>query len=329
MKGKSDGRGKFFGKIYRYQRFNTLTLSALCCDQLHFAPPDSFNDPFDCRPVIKSDSNNQELRETLGLLIQKRVLAEIKDSLRKAKIKGDKAEAYAMSSANKEVSRILENIAYEATNPEYQCGEQDAENLILTTEVRDELMSQYDRGVCCFASTFNNPLLWSHYADHHRGICVGYSVKRHPQPHLHRVVYGGSRVIRTSTIVRAVLKNDQEAKGDLDRDVLLRKAGGWKYEREMRLFGQRGLRDSPLLLSDVTFGLRCPEVLKYVVYSALRSRKNDVNFYEIVSGEEEFRLKRCKIDADDLERSYPMTAISGEEMFDVVLGGVDDVESKR
>jgi len=31
-------------------------------------------------------------------------------------------------------------------------------------------------GVMCFSSTWKNPVMWSHYADQHRGICLGFEV---------------------------------------------------------------------------------------------------------------------------------------------------------
>ncbi len=55
-------------KIYRYRSFSELTIDSLCMDQLYFANPISFNDPMDCQPTIKSDSNNDELKAILSEL---------------------------------------------------------------------------------------------------------------------------------------------------------------------------------------------------------------------------------------------------------------------
>ena len=32
-------------------------------------------------------------------------------------------------------------------------------------------------GLLCFCAQWHNPLLWSHYADRHRGICLGFDVR--------------------------------------------------------------------------------------------------------------------------------------------------------
>src|ERR1700686_3023361 len=31
-------------------------------------------------------------------------------------------------------------------------------------------------GLVCFSADWNNPVQWSHYADHHRGVCLGFEL---------------------------------------------------------------------------------------------------------------------------------------------------------
>ena len=37
--------------------------------------------------------------------------------------------------------------------------------------VKNELAKQC--GILCFSAHWNSPLLWAHYADNHKGICLG------------------------------------------------------------------------------------------------------------------------------------------------------------
>jgi hypothetical protein len=74
-------------KIYRYQKFSTWTVQTLCHDQLHFADPTDFNDPFDCQPTVESDSNKDTLCHILGKLICRRVESEVSASLAKGCVK--------------------------------------------------------------------------------------------------------------------------------------------------------------------------------------------------------------------------------------------------
>jgi Protein of unknown function (DUF2971) len=301
--------------FYRYRAFNTATLQSLCNDTLYFSPPGMFNDPLDCSPTVECDSTNDQLRGLLEGLIQRRVSAEILSSLKEGKLRGKKAAAHASKWAVAEAKRELADIAYHATNPDYAVSVDEAEGWLLTSEIEREILRYYERGVCCFSTTCTSPLLWSHYGDQHQGLCIGYGTDRIPKPTLHKVIYGGSRGIKTSMLARAFLDGSEDAKEELDRNVLLRKARGWNYEKEWRLIGSQGLQDSPLLLKEVVFGLRCEHSVIHAVVEALERRDKLVQFFEIYEVRDRYLLRRRSVNLDELSASYPKTAMSGDEMF--------------
>lgn len=113
-------------KIYRYQQFSAITVDLLCHDNLHFADPATFNDPLDCQPTVKSDSDRETLRLILTELIMKRVEAETLASLKIAGLNGNKASAHAKKLGERTARDELANIAYHATNPEYETSKEDA-----------------------------------------------------------------------------------------------------------------------------------------------------------------------------------------------------------
>jgi hypothetical protein len=264
---------------------------------------------------VDADSDIDTLRHLLSELVRKRVEAESVAALNKAHLKSKKAAAHAKRLGEQAAHSELANIAYHATNPEYEVSEEEAERWLLASDIQRELLKQYDRGVCCFPAAVDNPLLWSHYGDQHCGLCIGYGLNRTPRPQLRKVVYGGSRTVATSLIAKALLENDPEAQELLDRDVLLRKAPPWRYEREWRLLGNRGVQDSALELKDVTFGLRCPVALQHAVITALESREEEVRFYEMYEVRGSFKLKRKPVDTDEMRAFLPKTARSGVEIF--------------
>ena len=302
-------------KVYRYQQFNTRSVESLCHDNLHFADPTSFNDPLDCQPDVESDSSRDDLRLILTELIKRRIEAEAVASLKNAKLSGKNAIDHAKKLGNQTARSELEYIAYQATDPDYEVKKEVAECWLLTSKIQHELLKQYDRGVCCFSSVVDNPLLWSHYGDQHRGLCIGYNRDRNPVPKLHKVEYGGSRVVTTSLIAEAHLVKDPKSQELLNRSVLLRKASPWRYEREWRLIGNRGTKDSPLALKDVTFGLRCPSAVIHTVVSSLESRDDEVKFYGMYKVKGSFKLKREPLDLTEMSIYLPNTARSGIEVF--------------
>lgn len=301
--------------FYRYRTFNATTLEILCNDTMFFAHPSTFNDPMDCNPTLRCDSSLDELRQLLTELTRRRVDAEIKAALGKARVRGDKVAMYSAKQAEVEASRVLSRIAYMATDPDNAAGATQAEEWNLTSEIERELRRHYERGVCCFSTSYSNPLLWSHYGDQHKGLCIGYKLDRVPPPTPQRVLYGGDRQISTSSLFRAFIEGDEPEAKALDRDVLLRKARCWSYEREWRLIGPQGPQESPMLMSEVIFGLRCPSSVMHTVAQALGRRSSPVRFFAMHEVQGKFLLRRRNLDIDDLCPHLPHTAESVDEMF--------------
>lgn len=84
---------------------------------------------------------------------------------------------------------------------------------------KDE-MSKH-RGVLCFSLSWHNPLLWSHYADKHRGVALGFDVQ--------------DQILKAVSYVeqRPVLK---EISIEVAHWLLFTKYVDWKYEQEARVF---------------------------------------------------------------------------------------------
>lgn len=159
--------------------------------------------------------------------------------------------------------------------------------------------------------------MWSHYGDQHRGLCIGYSIPDDVRPDLHRISYGGSRLVQASAVGR-MLDGDSAARAQVDEAVLLRKAAEWRYEKEWRLIGPRGLHDSPLELEEIVFGMRCTSAVKYAVIKALEARHRRVRFFEIREQAGRFTLEKRVLDIDELASSYPRRARSVHEAFEDV-----------
>ena len=77
-------------------------------------------------------------------------------------------------------------------------------------------------GLLCFSETWGNPVLWGHYADGHRGICLGFDV---PRTFLRKVEYVTCRQPLPKTLDEAFM-----------RRLLSTKFSHWQYEQEYRAF---------------------------------------------------------------------------------------------
>ena len=84
-------------------------------------------------------------------------------------------------------------------------------------------------GMLCFSRTWKNPVQWSHYADRHFGICLGFEV---PARQLRPVKYRTTRI--RPELLRMIFH--QEYQESFMEDVLSSKFSHWRYEQEMRSF---------------------------------------------------------------------------------------------
>lgn len=310
-----EGRMGIPKRLYKYRAFSALTVDLLVSDKVYFADPSSFNDPLDTKPCVKPDLPVDQLEQTLRKLIENRIAAEMTTAARTIMYRGPKTMDHIERHSKRQAERIIADIAYNATNPEYAAMSPGPQIKLLTYQLQVELIQAYGKGVLSLAERNSCPLMWSHYGDQHHGLCIGYEVPLDEQKNLHKVQYGGSRLIEASKVAD-MLNADETARNEVDTSVLLRKARDWRYEKEWRLIGQRGLTDSPLELSDVTFGTRCINSVKHSVIKALEGRDKPIKLYEMREVHGTFNLKRFALNEQELTASYPHRARSASECFD-------------
>jgi len=105
---------------------------------------------------------------------------------------------------------------------------------LLSTRIADKHLRQrhaawrrnamFRYGVICFSRSWENPVLWSHYADKHRGICLGFDV---PDPLLRTVRY-----LETRAPLDGFLESGTE--NDEPGALFYTKFSHWQYEDEVR-----------------------------------------------------------------------------------------------
>lgn len=83
--------------------------------------------------------------------------------------------------------------------------------------------------IICLCRTRTNPLVWSHYADRHKGVALEFEV---PEEFAIKIRYQATRL----EVARESLEQKAGALEDLGRKFLITKYSGWKYEEETRVF---------------------------------------------------------------------------------------------
>ncbi len=309
-----ENRKKMPKRLYKYRDFSDRTLAMVISDNVYYADPSTFNDPLDTRPSLKTDLDVAKLEKVLRSFVERRTSAEMSAAAKTMESRGPKTMDHIKRHSRRQADQLIGEIEYRAMDTDYDS--EDRQRLLLGHYIEEELLRQYDKGIVTLAERATCPLMWSHYGDQHRGVCIGYSVPVNAAGDLHKVEYGGSRLVAASKVA-AMLGGNDAARGQVDEAVLLRKASSWRYEREWRLIGPRGLQNSPLELEEIIFGMRCKAPVKYAVVKALEDRDRLVKFYEMLEVPGTFELKKCALNHNhELFVHFPKRSLSIIEAFE-------------
>jgi hypothetical protein len=173
-------------RLYKYRAFSKKTLRMFSEAEVYFARPETFNDPFDCNPAVVSDVDMSEVER-----LWKRV------AVRSHQARGDSQDA-----AREKAARQLGEYRYNATEygGTYNDNGEGTDTYVrfLVRDITDYVNLRYQgHGVLSLAERWDCPLMWSHYAEEHNGLCIGYSTDDHRCKQLGPVNYRSSRYIKS------------------------------------------------------------------------------------------------------------------------------------
>ena len=177
------------------------------------------------------------------------------------------------------------------------CHKRESGNM-LPTETRKLLLQH--AGVSCFSETRESILMWSHYADEHKGVCIGFSVADLLQSLMCNPVGPCIEGVSLSSVPCVVQYNDvlpvwEAGYGETVGDVVATKARCWAYEREWRIFALHAAGKQQKLLpgtfKQIIFGAKSAENDKAGEINALAKRYPAVEFLKAKISREEYKVE--------------------------------------
>jgi hypothetical protein len=122
---------------------------------------------------------------------------------------------------------------YEATMLATNVFNQPKEFDKMVNEVVEQQISK--SGICCFSQLHDNILMWSHYSDSHKGVCLKYDIINDPSFFVFPVIVNYQNQYSTFNYFR-------EEKQIIDK-LIRTKSLDWSYEKEIRILklNQSGL----------------------------------------------------------------------------------------
>jgi len=222
---------------------------------LHFAAPQTLNDPFDCRVHFRSSFSLKELKHKYSTLANKN-MPHLNREQRRAKVAAD----------------------LKAVDPQGLLS-------FMTSQLQAKVNTT---GVLCLSATDSNILLWSHYAAGHKGLCLKFAATRYTP------FFGLAQRVKYSQDYPQpdLLGASPEEQVDA---FLLTKATDWMYEEEWRIIdhdkGPGGQVFPKEMLLGVIFGALMKEEDKEAVNTWLQERKHPVPLYQASVASDSFSLR--------------------------------------
>jgi hypothetical protein len=120
----------------------------------------------------------------------------------------------------------------------------------------------------CLSKEHTNPTMWSHYADCHKGIVLGFEISDSLKLSGHDIEYKPN-IVEINEPFETVINDDE-----LALKFLKVKSMGWRYENEIRFFFSKkdcipkpiegdlrffiNMEDEGFILKEIILGINCP-----------------------------------------------------------------------
>ena len=222
--------------IFKYRSFNEYAIKNLVDDTIWLADPSSLNDPYDCSHWVDLDQ--------LAKMIFRRELPTIIKLNKQENVISPEVINQIMSSNEPFISYIETMLLMEPIEKREELRHISTIEWEQMKESNSRNASNYLKGklkLCSFSERLDSIVMWSHYADLIRGLCIeyditSYSCEDYQRKHLYPVIYSDTMVDATRFVILKV--NGDDVNRLFPLLVGLVKARDWSYEREWRLIFQ-------------------------------------------------------------------------------------------
>lgn len=292
-------------KLYKYRPFDLDTLHILSDAESYYAKSKSFNDPLDCDGTLKGDTDVASMEKLYSEMIPVREAENRNEKVKKA------------------IAALRYSAIYSEDNNDNDAKLEKRYAQLLRKEIEklfDAEMNSW--GVLCLSEDWNCSLMWSHYADKHRGLCIEYDTKTNNCPGIKPVDYRVWRGINIAELMQWKLEKSSEAEKKVLEKYFFTKSESWFYEKEWRYIEKsNGVKDAPFRISGVYFGLNCDVAVRKLVVMLFATATWPVAFYDLYALEDG-SLDRAEIDPDEVK----ICSVKGPSFLEFKDITVDETE---
>lgn len=240
--------------LYKFQEINLQSLNNLKEQIIFFSSPLNFNDPYDCALFPKIEEPTDE-----------------------------------------EVERVREEFRND-TPTHITCNESVEEIKYKLIEASKRSINQYrekflkNRGVTCFSEENDDLLMWSHYGNKYKGMCLEFNTRKWNIDKINKVKYQKS--IPNISVIEFLFEN--KLKAPLIEKLFVTKSLSWEYEKEWRALHEMAnhiYRYPGNALTGIYFGSETMDTHKEIVVDLFYKKNYRPKFYHGYRSKSEFKLK--------------------------------------
>ena len=267
-------------KLYKYRTFNEYSIDALKKSALFMSKAAELNDPFECAVSIVSDEYFFEsLRRGICKTYQEKQI--FNETEIKFLLSATRHDFFDFIESRSDLFKVKKGLLEEFTNRIIKDNQSSINRKASQTNLNNIL-------ICALSETNDNPVMWSHYSNEHKGFCIEYNFANFtPAPH--QSWYMLNPIIYKDIIpdFSQYYFNHNNFNNLIATYAAMIKAKGWEYEEEWRLILPWGEVDGKGML------INAPKPT--AIYVGCRASESDISsLKEIVKCEEipVYQMKR-------------------------------------
>jgi Protein of unknown function (DUF2971). len=267
-------------KLYRFKSVDEKSLDALKKDQCYVSPPQLFNDPFDSIFLLKQDKfmklfdnyTPKELAIIFKIWIFDKNISKLYE-----KMIGKKAVESIRTMINKTDEKFLDTL------------DSNLKNYLL--DIINNIGGML-RNYCiaCFCGKLNSTLMWSHYANNHKGFALEYDLSNYKfynddnfSISIYPVIYSRKQYtandVALSFVIRSMGIDAKNPDITCFMKCALHKSSIWKYENEWRMLVLKKndndySKPFPIKLRPkaIYYGINIPEEDKKIIHKIAKEK---------------------------------------------------------
>lgn len=237
--------------VYRMRPVNRFLFDTLINNEMWYSNPSDFNDPFDCDiNMTFSNSPHSSIQHYFDTYLKKQFTAKELEGINQTTI------------SNFDFETLLNKIAKRVAQK---------------------------KGIACFMSNCDNLLMWAHYADSHKGICLKFDILED----LH-FFSPAKKVNYTKDYPNYNYLKDKD---DFVNHMFFTKSEEWSYEGEVRVLKDKKdnytFRESAL--KEVIFGCNIAKGDKKTLIKIIRQYYPQTVLKQAVKNNSMFKLQFSEI----------------------------------